>query len=145
MADNEDILQKADTLMRRHRVFVAGGEPLPPAEGSGPIEDIPVLTEVVEAPATSLAIPVGLDPEAVEDFVNERLAALLPARREMLTRELEGWLDEQLPQIVMRLFDGITDQLVAQVSRQARSALLPRLQAALEAKLEAEEGPSQEG
>lgn len=141
MAESEDILQKADTLMRRHRVFVAGGEPLPPSEGSGPVEDIPVLTEVVEAPATSLAIPLGIDPKAIEGFVNERLSTLLPAQREMLARELESWLDEQLPQIVMRLFDGITDQLVSQVSRQARSALLPRLQAALEA----EEGPPQEG
>lgn len=145
MADSEDILQKADTLMRRHRVFVAGGEPLPPAEGSGPIEDIPVLTEVVEAPATSLTIPVGIDSKVIEGFVNERLAALFPARREMLARELENWLDEQLPQIVMRLFDGITDQLLAQVSRQARSALLPRLQSALEAELQAKDGPSQEG
>ena len=132
MADGDDILQKVDSLMRRRRVFVAGAALSPPAEGSGPTEeDIPVLTEVVEAPATSL--PVGLDPQLVEDIVAERLAALLPLRREVLARELEVWLDEQLPQVVMRLFDGITDQLVAQVSRQARSALLPRLQAALEA------------
>jgi hypothetical protein len=42
------------------------------------------------------------------------------------------WLDEQLPQLVMRVLDGVTDQLVAQINTQARMTLLPKLQAALD-------------
>jgi uncharacterized FlaG/YvyC family protein len=57
---------------------------------------------------------------------------LQPHQRELLRRELATWLDEQLPQLVMRVLDGVTDQLVAQINTQARVSLLPKLQAVLE-------------
>lgn len=145
MADN--ILDKADSLMRRHRAFVAGDRPAPPAphdhalRGVSPEptfakaepEDLPVLTEVV-AGIDEAALPVPTD---IESLLQERLAAALPQQREVLRRELALWLDEQLPQLVMRVLDGVTDQLVAQINTQARMTLLPKLQAALEADTEA--------
>ena len=42
MADDGDLLQKADALMRRHRVFVAGATA--PDENTVEAEDVPILT-----------------------------------------------------------------------------------------------------
>jgi cell wall assembly regulator SMI1 len=84
---------------------------------------------VGEAAAEALPPPV----RDIEDVLHERLAAALPQQRELLRRELATWLDEQLPQLVMRVLDGVSDQLVAQINTQARMTLLPKLQAALEA------------
>lgn len=127
MSDN--VIDKADSLMRRHRAF-AGGEA--GATGAAPAkmpeDDLPVLTEVVgEATAATPAV------RDIEELLRERLAAALPQQRELLRRELATWLDEQLPQLVMRVLDGVSDQLVAQINTQARMTLLPKLQAALEA------------
>ena len=52
--DTEDVLRKADALIRRTRVFVAGASPVPasapPAE-----DDLPVLTDVVTEREAALA------------------------------------------------------------------------------------------
>lgn len=137
MSEDDPLLRKADQLMHRHRVFVAGS-PQPPVEPppakAVATDDVPLLTEVVDAavPPAPTFSPAPSEAD-IEALLRERLAALLPAQREALRRELASWLDEQLPQLVMRVFDGVTDQLVAQVATQARVALLPRLQAVLEA------------
>jgi hypothetical protein len=130
MAD--DIIDKAYALMRRHRAFVAGDAiaavPPAPTSAGGASEDIPVLTEVVMADRATVA-PGGADLEAQ---LRERLAAALPQQRELLRRELAAWLDEQLPQVVLRVLDGVSDELIAQVNTQARTTLLPKLQALLD-------------
>ncbi len=120
-ANDDDVLQKADAFMRRHRVFVAGAAaPVeedveePAAEDEA---DIPVLTEVVAGEIAGPPAP-AVDPTVLQ-------AAL--------AAELDTWLDEQLPAHVMRVMDGITDQMIGQLSEKARGELLPRLQARLEA------------
>lgn len=122
--------------MRRHRAFVATGAAVPPAPTSASADgdDLPVLTEIVgddgdaEAPSTRAESRlINLD-----SLLHERLSAIQPRQRELLRRELATWLDEQLPQLVMRVLDGVTDQLVAHINTQARVTLLPRLQAALD-------------
>ncbi|MDK9724759.1 MAG: hypothetical protein OEL88_07695 [Sterolibacteriaceae bacterium MAG5] len=122
MADGDELLQKADALMRR-RTFIAGAQEAPeePAAAPTAADDVPVLTEVVEPDA-------DLQPEAA-DAPPEKIASL----RNSLAFELETWLDEELPQHVMRVLDGLTDQLIIQLSLKARADLLPRLQAILEA------------
>lgn len=143
----DDVIDKADSLMRRHRAFIAGeatsvdnATAVPPAPTFVAVEaeagDIPLLTEVV-ADADAMELPAVANSAEIEALLRERLAAALPQQREMLRRELAVWLDEQLPQIVMRVLDGVTDQLVAQINTQARMTLLPKLQAALEADTEA--------
>lgn len=128
MADGDELLEKADALMRR-RVFVAGAEP--PAEPAAPEEeDVPVLTEVVAAD----------EPAAVSEAAVPSDAAAL---RSALAFELESWLDEELPQHVMRVLDGLTDQLIIQISLKARADLLPRLQRVLEAKNSGAEPPAE--
>ena len=126
---SDDVINKADSLMRRHRPISVGdaaATSAKPAEA----DDLPVLTEIVAA-ADEPALPPPV--RDIEELLRERLAAALPQQRELLRRELATWLDEQLPQLVMRVLDGVSDQLVAQINTQARVTLLPRLQAVLEA------------
>lgn len=126
---SDDLIDKADSLMRRHRPIPAGdaaGAAAKPVEA----DDLPVLTEIVAA-ADEPALPPPI--RDIEELLRERLAAALPQQRELLRRELATWLDEQLPQLVMRVLDGVSDQLVAQINTQARVTLLPKLQAALDA------------
>jgi len=137
-----DVIDKADSLMRRHRAFVAGDASAaavppaptfaPPPEQAPVPEDLPVLTEIV-ADDDEVTLATASAAADIEALLRERLAAALPQQRELLRRELAQWLDEQLPQLVMRVLDGVTDQLVAQINTQARMTLLPKLQAVLEA------------
>jgi hypothetical protein len=129
---SDDVIDKADSLMRRHRPMPVG-DAAATAPKPAEADDLPVLTEVV-ASADEPALPPPV--RDIEELLRERLAAALPQQRELLRRELAAWLDEQLPQIVMRILDGVTDQLVAQINTQARMTLLPKLQAVLGAENE---------
>jgi len=142
MDDNRDLLVQADKLMRRHRVFLAGAA-APAAAPAEAVDDLPVLTEIV-CPADEQPIQLAttgttaaIDPEQIEARAQELLLERLPQQREALAAELAAWVGAELPQVVMRALDGMTDQLIAQVTAEARNVLLPRLQAALE-----EEPPS---
>jgi len=147
MAANDNLIDQANRLMRR-RVFVASGaqppsppapvaEPAPPAE----FDDLPVLTEVFapvsEAPAIApepVAPPEPVIPqEAIDARAAEMLAARLPFQRQAVADELATWLDKELPLIVMRILDGVTDQIIGQITAEAKAALLPRLHDSLEA------------
>lgn len=115
--DDDPLLHRADAFMSRLR---------PPAE-----DDVPVLTEVVELDSThadtlpppaavaTLALP-GIDPQALEAAIHAAVA-----------RALDNWLDLTLPDVVLRVLDGLADQMILQVSDQARKDLLPWLQASL--------------
>jgi hypothetical protein len=132
MDKTDDVLQQANKLMLRHRSFVAGAatEP-PPAE----TDDLPVLTEVVDAGSAPVAeepATAPLPPDRIEALARELLFDRLPVQREALANEMSAWLDQELPQVVMRVLDGLADQMIAQVTAEARAALLPRMQAALE-------------
>jgi len=142
------LLDQADALMRR-RSFVAGSKPQQ-GENSGktePVadsasEDVPLLTDVVDdnvvaRHSQTQGIETGnAESEAsvalsFEIALRRRLDELLLGRQALLARELEAWLDEQMPQLVIRAMDGITDHLVALLANRAKDELLPRLEAAL--------------
>ncbi len=132
---NDKLLEQADSLMRR-RSFVAGAR-LEPSSARAAIEDpvsladVPVLTDIV-GPASSQdrsAEAYAVAAEATQ--LRERLSQLLSVRQAELAQEIETWLDEQMPQLVIRAMDGITDHLVALLANRARDELLPRLEAAL--------------
>ena len=96
-----DPLAHADAFMSRLR---------PPAE-----EDVPLLTEVVgqdAPPVLRSGLPPTVDQEA--------LAAVLAE-----------WLDTRLPEAVLQVLDGVADQLILKLTRDAEDDLLPRLTAAL--------------
>ena len=117
MADDntEDVLRKADALIRRTRVFVAGSSPgpaaAPPAE-----DDLPVLTDIVTEREAALA--------TAPPHMQQHLDAL----REELTR----WLEQELPHAVLKVTDGLADQLMGELTEQAEKKLLPRLIARLD-------------
>ena len=116
-----DVMAQADALMRRHRVFLAGGsDPAPSHADPDPAtlpqeDDLPVLTDVVALEDTAGS--------ALENAIDHSLAA----RQEQLTEALTQWLDEELPQAVLRVMDGFSDKLIAELVTRAQTELLPRL------------------
>lgn len=148
MTENDNIIDQANKLMRR-RVFVASGaRPLapPPAVEPAPadttstieLDDLPVLTEVVapslEVPPLEMEAPEPIIPqELIEARAAELLHAHLPFQRQAIADEVAAWLDTELPQVVVRVLDGLTDQIIGRVTEEAKAVLVPRLQDALEA------------
>lgn len=137
---SDPLFDQADALMRRRRVFVAGKAATDTgsdARADAGADDVPVLTEAVElAPpppepdleAMAQALLPGLLEEQRQVLMQE-----FEQRRKVLMQEIETWLDEQLPQLVIRAMDGITDHLVTVLTLNARENLLPRLDAMLRA------------
>ena len=72
------------------------------------------------------------------DVVSEREAALATATPHLQTRldalrdELAHWLDQELPHAVLKVTDGLADQLMGELTHQAEKNLLPRLIARLD-------------
>ena len=114
-----DIINQADALINRYRPLHAAAHP----QGDA---DIPVLTEVVDVQTGNIAPSA----DSAADTQAEVRAAL--------ARELEAWLDEKLPEAVLRILDGLSDQMIGQVAAQARLELLPRLKNALESRTKPE-------
>lgn len=116
---SENVLEKADALIQRRRVFLAGGR-REPVEPCATQIDLPVLTEVVELDATPTQsvkeIPVQLDAR----------------RRAAIEQEITHWLDEALPEITQGILDDLADRLVSRIDEEARQQLLPRLLALLD-------------
>lgn len=116
------------------------GVPAPEAATEEPqdFDDLPVLTDVVVSlgetePAEPVPPPEPVIPdELIAARAAELIQARLPDQRQALADELASWLDRELPLIVMRVLDGTTDQIIAQVTAEARAALLPRIQEVLE-------------
>jgi hypothetical protein len=135
MATDDNLIDKADMLIQRRRVFVAGGGTHPFSAPSARAEtgDLPVLTEVVDVLSPPPPVEPAISQERVEALAKALLLERLPVRQQLVAESLGAWLDAELPQVVMRVVDGLTDQIIAQVTVEARASLLPRLQAVLEA------------
>jgi hypothetical protein len=149
MSDHRDVLDQADKLMRRHRVFVAGAPAATAAaEVAESVDDLPVLTDMVApehgspvAPSVAAVATTSVD-EMVEVLAHELMLERLVAQQRAVTSELTTWLDKSLPMIIMSVLDGVTDQLVAEVTAEMRTVLLQKLQLAVEA--ESESQPSRD-
>jgi hypothetical protein len=117
MADNDtaDVLRQADALIRRTRVFVAGTATAP-GPAPSPEDDLPVLIDIVT------------DREAALATAPPHMQQHLDALREELSR----WLDQELPHAVLKVTDGLADQLMGELTHQAERNLLPRLIARLD-------------
>lgn len=111
--DTDAVLAKADALIRRRRVFVAGKQ-LPGAAPLGEAE-IPILTDIVD-PAASEAPRV---PEVPPELIERQNAYVLAA--------IESWLDRQLPQAVTSVLDRLSLRLIDDLEHQIRTELLPGL------------------
>ena len=117
MADDNtaDLLRKADALIRRTRVYVAGSPTLTD-EPAAADDDLPVLTDIVTEHEAALA--------TAPPHLQQHLDAL--------REELSRWLDQELPQAVLKVTDGLADQLMGELTHQAETKLLPRLIARLD-------------
>lgn len=119
--EDKDVLHQADALIKRWRAPASSPAPEPsPAEepvAAESDEDIPLLTEAVSEEPPLPTLTETYDPHA--------------AQRLALREELDQWLDHALPDAVLRVLDGLADQLIGQLGQQARQDLLPRLEAAL--------------
>lgn len=117
MADDNtaDLLRKADALIRRTRVYVAGAS-APAAQVTLVDEDLPTLTEIVTEHEAALA--------TAPPHMQQHLDAL--------RAELSRWLDQELPYAVLKVTDGLADQLMGELTHQAEKNLLPRLIARLD-------------
>lgn len=113
--DTDALLQKADAFMRRGRSYVASPPPTretaPPAD-----DDVPLLTERVDADTAGLAT------------APPHMQSQLDALRD----EVGRWLEQELPHAVLKITDGLADQLVGELTHQAEKNLLPRLIARLD-------------
>jgi len=113
--NTEDVLRKADVLIRRTRVFVAGSAP-EAAPTAPPEDDLPVLTDIVTEQEAALA--------TAPPHMQQHLDAL--------REELSRWLEQELPHAVLKVTDGLADQLMGELTNQAEKNLLPRLIARLD-------------
>lgn len=113
--NTDSLLLKADALIRRNRTYVAG-TPAAVAPPHSADDDLPVLTEIVTAQEAALAT------------APPHLQRHLDALREELSR----WLDQELPHAVLKVTDGLADQLMGELTHQAETKLLPRLIARLD-------------
>lgn len=111
----EDLLRKADALIRRSRAFVAGSSG-PTASPTPPDDDLPTLTDIVSEEEAALA--------TAPPHMQQHLDAL--------REELSLWLIQELPQSVLKVTDGLADQLMGELTHQAEKNLLPRLVARLD-------------
>lgn len=130
MADDntQDLLRKADALIRRSRVFVAGSS-APTMQPTPPDDDLPTLTDVVSAQEAALA--------TAPPHMQQHLDAL--------REELSRWLVQELPQAVLKVTDGLADQLMGELTHQAEKNLLPRLIARLDGTADATAGETEPG
>lgn len=110
-----DLLRKADALIRRSRVFVAGSS-APTAPPTPFDEELPTLTNIVSEEEAALA--------TAPPHIQQHLDAL--------REELALWLVQELPQAVLKVTDGLADQLVGELTHQAEKNLLSRLLARLD-------------
>lgn len=113
--NTDSLLLKADALIRRSRTYVAG-TPAASAPAHPADDDLPVLTEIVTAQEAALA--------TAPPHLQQHLDAL--------REELSRWLDQELPHAVLKVTDGLADQLMGELTHQAETKLLPRLIARLD-------------
>lgn len=123
MAVDDDAVDRSESEQRRFRSFVARPPASAPETGSvvvsGADDDIPVLTEIVDA----------------EILSHRHRETLLAALRADIENEVSAWLVDVLPAAVANASQQILDEL----DSKTRSTLLPRLQALIEARRESTE------
>jgi hypothetical protein len=119
MGTEDDVINQADALMRRHRSFVARSAEtaadIAESETAPDDADIPLLTEVVDTEV----VPPSID-------------ALIDTLGNDIEAALSDWLVEALPAAVMNASQHILSELDAK----ARTTLLPQVQEILAARRE---------
>ncbi len=132
----EHLIERTDALIHRHESFAATSE----------TDDLPVLTDVVDdrlepfigETAPIILEPVSPEPEQAETRAEpvftllpgpvdqaERLVALDTA----ISRHIEDWVANELPQLVSRELDDLAERLRSTAAAHLRATLLPLVSA----------------
>lgn len=130
--DADPLFEKADALIQRHASFAIEPE----------LDDLPVLTDVVETPPPALEAALAAEPaepakpdaplpelaaataaaaQAEADRLAERLVVLDTA----INRHIQEWVATELPQLVSRELDDLAERLQAAAASHLRATLLP--------------------
>ncbi|MCB1887480.1 MAG: hypothetical protein KDH20_07725 [Rhodocyclaceae bacterium] len=134
----DELLEKADALIRRHQAGHDDG-----------FDDLPVLTEVVDleakaaadvdeapdaadaeittAPAGAAQIDAAPTPPAVSAIDESLLVERLISLDAKLTLAIEDWVTAELPQILSREFDALSERIRAEAIAHLRATLIPEL------------------
>lgn len=126
-----DLLLKADALMRRTRSYVASPLPKTPAEEAMIAQALAPLTTDPPAAADD-DIPVLTDKVADVEAALATAPPHMQQHLDALREELSLWLEQELPHAVLKVTDGLADQLMGELTHQAEKNLLPRLIARLD-------------
>jgi len=147
----DELLEKAEALIRRHQ----GG-----AGETDAFDDLPVLTEVVAVEQEDARHEAEVF--ALEDIEHEDAAATAPAQAPTgsastagsidesllverligldakLTRAIEDWMGDELPQILAREFEALSERIREEALAHLRATLIPALSQDISAMLDPE-------
>jgi hypothetical protein len=130
MAEPDDLLNKADALMARHR---------PARSGAVPYAEIPVLDEVVDLPRESDDLPLLTElvgPASVDAAQTEALAASIRASLLVaLQPQIDALIDQRLKAGLSPLVEKMSRELRADLQLIAREVLGDAIHTAVEQEL----------
>lgn len=129
------LLEKADALLRRHKIKEDTTAPPPESD-----DDLPLLTDVVDDlmiepllgadaptdPATTPQPPKPPPPQPSAG-ISVELTELLVNLDTELAREVENWFADELPQLVTRELDRFAQRLREEATAHMRATLIPAL------------------
>lgn len=130
--DADPLFEKADALIQRHASFAIEPElddlpvltdvvePPPPAAGTAPEAEL-AAASLAEAPLPDLAAASAAAARAEADRLAERLVMLDTA----INRHIQEWVATELPQLVSRELDDLAERLQATAASHLRATLLP--------------------
>ncbi|MDO8314083.1 MAG: hypothetical protein Q7T00_02395 [Rugosibacter sp.] len=140
--DTAKVLADADQLIQRRRVFIASpslhaSSPMPthvPAHFFEAESEAAVEHTIETAPIAPAAHLVADDADHDLPLLTEKVTSLAPsladiqaAQRDAVQKELTCWLEQELPLAILKITDGIADQLLGELTRKAQEHLLPNL------------------
>lgn len=140
MAEPDDLLDKADALMARHRPARAAAEPHP---------DIPVLNEVVELPREADGLPVLtelVEPKPLREAQSEFAAASLAERMRasllaVLQPEIDRLIEERLKVALEPLVTKLFEDMHRELQSIAHATLSDAIHAAVKRELDRHKAP----
>lgn len=113
MEAEDDLVDRADTLIRRQRSAAA---PFSPAVRRTPADDLPLLTEVVEGGATQAPMAIAGDDEAFNQ-------ALIEIAATELAQAIEHRLRVELPSLVEATLITLREDLGRGIAAATEAAL----------------------
>lgn len=132
--DEDSDLREADALLRKADALLSRGR-----SGSGmgaEDDDLPLVTEVIPAVGLPRTTEVEADSEP-DTEMTEQLIDLDTA----IKREIENWLEREVPEIVQRELELLHDKVRRELMASMRVSLLPRLSDVIASRLPRAERP----